>query len=126
MLDHLKKTYEDSFFHMMDEEIDGNFRLNPFENVFNKNYVVHVQDNRYKSLDNKKFENTQNFFIDPWLFKQDIIDRQFEFVKTSMNNKTYEYENVQYESISKNHKEFESEDLEVVNEETSNISQDNC
>ena len=126
MLEHMNKTYEDSFFHMMDEEIHDNFGLNPFENVFNKNSVVLVHDNRYRSLDNRKIENTQNFFIDPWLFKQDIIERQLEFAKNSMNNKTYEYENVQYEPISKNHKEFESEYLEVVKEESSNISQNNC
>ena len=125
MLEHLNKTYEDSFFHMMDEEIHDNFGLNPFENVLNKNSTILVHDNSYRSLDNRKIENTQNFFIDPWLFKQDIIDRQLEFAKTRTNNKTYEYENSQYESISKNRKEFESENLEVVKEESSNISQDN-
>ena len=126
MLEHLNKNYEDFFFHMMDEEIQDNFELNPFKRVFNKSFVLFVHDKGYRLLDNRKIENTQNCSIDSWRFNQDIIDRQLEFSKTSTNFKLYEYENVKYEYISKNHKEFEFEEplsvnSEVVKEESSNI-----
>ena len=117
MLEHLNKNYEDSFFNMIDGDLQYNFERNPFENSLYDYPVLLEQSNDYLWLNNKKYQNIQHIFNDPWQNDKNATDFQLELAKTGTNHKLYEDENIQHELIWNNRENFENGSSLIINSE---------